>query len=243
MLDNIEGQKIPNVTFPTRQGDAWVNLSTEQLFAGKTVVVFALPGAFTPTCSSTHLPRYNELAGVLKENGVDDIICLAVNDTFVMNAWLADQEAANITVVPDGSGEFTQGMGMLVDKSDIGFGKRSWRYSMLVKDGVIEKMFIEPNQPGDPFEVSDADTMLNYINPVAKAPAAVALFTKPGCPFCAKAKQALQDKGIAFEEIVLGTDATSVSLKAITGQTTVPQLYVNGEHVGDSEAIIAFVSK
>ena len=243
MLDNIEGQKIPNVTFPTRQGDAWVNLSTEQLFAGKTVVVFALPGAFTPTCSSTHLPRYNELAGVLKENGVDDIICLAVNDTFVMNAWLADQEATNITVVPDGSGEFTQGMGMLVDKSDIGFGKRSWRYSMLVKDGVIEKMFIEPNQPGDPFEVSDADTMLNYINPVAKAPAAVALFTKPGCPFCAKAKQTLQDSGIAFEEIVLGTDATSVSLKAITGQTTVPQLYVNGEHVGDSEAVIAFVNK
>ncbi|WP_094751422.1 glutathione peroxidase [Psychromonas sp. CD1] len=243
MLDNIEGQKIPNVTFPTRQGDAWVNVSTDQLFADKTVVVFALPGAFTPTCSSTHLPRYNELARVFKENGVDDIICLAVNDTFVMNAWLADQEAENITVVPDGNGDFTKGMGMLVDKSDIGFGKRSWRYSMLVKNGVIEKMFIEPNQPGDPFEVSDADTMLNYINPVAKAPAAVTLFTKPGCPFCAKAKQALQDKNISFEEIVLGTDATSVSLKAITGQSTVPQLYVNGEHIGDSEAIIAYVNK
>jgi peroxiredoxin len=156
MLENIEGQKIPSVTFPTRQGDAWVNVTTDELFSGKTVVVFALPGAFTPTCSSTHLPRYNELAGVLKENGVDEIVCLSVNDTFVMNAWLADQEAENITVVPDGSGTFTDGMGMLVDKSDIGFGKRSWRYSMLVKDGVIDKMFIEPNQPGDPFEVSDA---------------------------------------------------------------------------------------
>lgn len=242
MLDNIEGQSVPNVTFPTRQGDEWVNVSTDQLFKGKTVVVFALPGAFTPTCSSTHLPRYNELAGVFKKNGVDDIVCLSVNDTFVMNAWLADQEAENITVVPDGTGAFAEGMGMLVDKSDIGFGKRSWRYSMLVKDGVIEKMFIEPNQPGDPFEVSDADTMLNYINPNAKAPAAVTIFTKPGCPFCAKAKAALKDNNIGFEEIVLGTDATTVSLRAVSGQTTVPQIFVDGKHLGDSEAAIAYAN-
>jgi glutaredoxin-like protein len=242
MLENIEGQKIPSVTFPTRKNDEWVNVSTDELFTGKTVVVFALPGAFTPTCSSTHLPRYNELAGVLKDNGVDDVVCMAVNDTFVMNAWLADQEAHNITVVPDGTGAFAEGMGMLVDKSDIGFGKRSWRYSMLVKDGVIEKMFIEPNQPGDPFEVSDADTMLKYINPNAKAPSAVTLFTKPGCPFCAKAKAALVASHIAFEEIVLGTDATTVSLRAVTGQTTVPQLYVDGKHLGDSDAVIAYVN-
>lgn len=242
MLENIEGQSVPSVTFPTRQGDEWVNVTSDELFKGKTVVLFALPGAFTPTCSSTHLPRYNELAGVFKENGVDDIICLSVNDTFVMNAWLADQEAENITVVPDGSGEFTDGMGMLVDKCEIGFGKRSWRYSMLVKDGVIEKMFIEPNQPGDPFEVSDADTMLKYINPNAQAPSAVSIFTKPGCPFCAKAKAALKENNIAFEEIVLGTDATSVSLKAITGQSTVPQIFVNGKHLGDSEAAVVFAN-
>lgn len=242
MLDNIEGQKVPAVTFPTRQGDEWVNVTTDQLFTGKTVVVFALPGAFTPTCSSTHLPRYNELASVFKSNGVDEIVCLSVNDTFVMNAWLADQEAENITVVPDGTGAFAEGMGMLVDKSDIGFGKRSWRYSMLVKDGVIEKMFIEPNQAGDPFEVSDADTMLKYINPNAKAPSAVALLTKPGCPFCAKAKAALKDNNISFEEIVLGKDATSVGLKAMTGQTTVPQIFVDGKHLGDSEAAIAYAN-
>ncbi|MFT6926865.1 MAG: glutaredoxin-like protein [Psychromonas sp.] len=241
MLDNIEGQKIPNVTFPTRQDDQWVNVSTDELFAGKTVVVFALPGAFTPTCSSTHLPRYNELAGVFKGNGVDDVVCFSVNDTFVMNAWLADQEAENITVVPDGNGTFAEGMGMLVDKSDLGFGKRSWRYSMLVKDGVIEKMFIEPNQPGDPFEVSDADTMLNYINPNVKAPAAATLFTKPGCPFCAKAKAALKENNIAFEEIILGKDATTVSLRAVSGQTTFPQLFVDGKHIGDSEAIVAYL--
>ncbi|PKG38821.1 glutathione peroxidase [Psychromonas sp. Urea-02u-13] len=243
MLNNIEGQSVPNVTFPTRQGDEWVNVTTDQLFKGKTVAVFALPGAFTPTCSSTHLPRYNELADVLKENGVDEVVCISVNDTFVMNAWLADQEAENITVVPDGNGEFTDGMGMLVDKSDIGFGKRTWRYSMLVKDGVIEKMFIEPNQPGDPFEVSDADTMLNYVNANAKAPEAVSLFTKPGCPFCAKAKAALKENNVRFEEIVLGTDATTVSLRAITGQTTVPQLFVGGKHIGDSEAVTAYFAK
>ncbi|MGJ8581286.1 MAG: glutathione peroxidase [Psychromonas sp.] len=240
MLDNIEGQRVPNVTFPTRQGDEWVNITTDQLFKNKTVVVFALPGAFTPTCSSTHLPRYNQLAAVLKENGVDEVVCLSVNDTFVMNAWLADQEAEYITVVPDGSGEFTEGMGMLVNKNDIGFGKRSWRYSMLVKDGVIEKMFIEPNQPGDPFEVSDADTMLNYINPNAKAPAAVALLTKIGCPFCDKAKAALKDNNIKFEEIILGKDATSVALKAMSGQTTVPQIFVDGKHLGDSDAAVAY---
>ncbi|WP_026958193.1 glutathione peroxidase [Aliagarivorans taiwanensis] len=235
MLENKEGQRVPQVVFHTREGDSWVDISSDELFANKTVVVFALPGAFTPTCSSTHLPRYNELADVLKQNGVDDIVCLSVNDTFVMNAWLADQEAEHITVIPDGSGEFTDGMGMLVDKADLGFGKRSWRYSMLVKDGVIDKMFIEPDVPGDPFEVSDADTMLNYLNPEAAKPSAISIVTKPGCPFCAKAKQLLHDKGMRFEEIVLGSDATSVSLKALSGRSTVPQVFIDGRHIGGSD--------
>jgi glutaredoxin-like protein len=242
MLENREGQNVPSVTFHTRQNDAWVDITTEQIFKDKTVVVFALPGAFTPTCSSTHLPRYNELAGVLKENGVDDIVCLSVNDTFVMNAWLADQEAENITVIPDGNGEFSEGMGMLVGKNDLGFGKRSWRYSMLVKNGVIEKMFIEPDVAGDPFEVSDADTMLNYINADAKKPSAISVISKPGCPFCAKAKQLLHDKGMAFEEVILGTDATSVSLKAISGRSTVPQVFVDGKHIGGSEELEAYLA-
>ncbi|WP_144391623.1 glutathione peroxidase [Pleionea sediminis] len=239
-LENKEGQRIPKVTFNVRVGDAFKPVTTDELFGGKTVVVFSLPGAFTPTCSSTHLPRYNELADVFKENGVDDIVCISVNDTFVMNAWLRDQEAENITVVPDGNGEFSEGMGMLVDKSDLGFGKRSWRYSMLVKDGVIEKMFIEPEKPGDPFEVSDADTMLSYINDKAVKPQAVSIFTKPGCPFCAKAKQLLMDRKIRFEEIILGQDATSVSLKAITGRNTVPQVFVGGKLIGGSEELDAY---
>lgn len=237
MLANHEGQKVPAVVFHTREGDAWKDVSTDELFKGKTVVVFSLPGAFTPTCSSTHLPRYNELARAFKQNGVDDILCVSVNDTFVMNAWKADQEAENITVVPDGNGEFSAGMGMLVDKDVLGFGKRSWRYSMLVKDGVVVKMFIEPEKEGDPFEVSDADTMLKYINPDWQDQPSVAVFTKPGCPFCAKAKQTLQDKGIKYEEIVLGKDATTVSVRAITGKASVPQVFIGGQYIGGSEAL------
>ena len=240
MLEDKTGQAVPQVTFRTRQGDEWVDVSTDDIFKGKTVAVFSLPGAFTPTCSSTHLPRYNELAGVLAENGVDDIVCLSVNDTFVMNAWLADQEAENIRVLPDGNGEFTDGMGMLVDKQDLGFGKRSWRYSMLVKDGIIDKMFIEPNKPGDPFEVSDADTMLAYVNPKALKPSAITVLTKPGCPFCIRAKQLLNDKHLRFEEVVLGKDISSTTLKAVSGRSTVPQVFIDGQHIGGSEELTAY---
>ncbi|MEO8630390.1 MAG: peroxiredoxin, partial [Betaproteobacteria bacterium] len=140
-LSSREGQRVPEVTFRVREDNEWKNKTTKELFDGKTVVVFSLPGAFTPTCSSTHLPRYNELAPVFYANGVDSILCISVNDTFVMNEWAQDQECENIVLIPDGNGEFTAGMGMLVDKSDLGFGKRSWRYSMLVKDGVVQKMF------------------------------------------------------------------------------------------------------
>ncbi|MFD2177012.1 glutathione peroxidase [Veronia pacifica] len=236
-LQSKEGQRIPNVTFPIRQGDSWANVSTDDLFAGKTVVVFSLPGAFTPTCSSTHLPRYNELQPVFKQHGVDEILCVSVNDTFVMNAWKADQDAENITFIPDGNAEFTRGMEMAVAKDEIGFGLRSWRYSMLVRDGIVEKMFIEPNEPGDPFKVSDADTMLAYIAPEHKLQESITVFSKPGCPFCAKAKQALIDKGLQYEEIILGKDATTVSLRAVTGKATVPQVFIGGKYIGGSEEL------
>ncbi|MBO3461871.1 glutathione peroxidase [Aetokthonos hydrillicola Thurmond2011] len=241
MLSNREGQRVPQVTFHTRQKDQWVDITTDELFAGKTVVVFSLPGAFTPTCSSTHVPGYNQLAKVFKENGVDDIICLSVNDAFVMNEWAKDQQAENIRLIPDGNGEFTEGMGMLVDKADLGFGKRSWRYSMLVKDGVIEKMFIEPEEPGDPFKVSDADTMLRYINPEAAKPNFVSLFAKIGCPFCARAKAMLKEHGMDYEEIVVGRDATMHSLKAVSGGSTVPQVFIDGKLIGGSEALAAYL--
>lgn len=234
-LEDQTGKTVPNVTFHTRQGDKWVDVTTADLFKDKTVIVFSLPGAFTPTCSSSHLPRYNELFSVFQQQGVDSILCVSVNDTFVMNAWKSDQNAENITFIPDGNTEFTRNMHMLVEKEELGFGPRSWRYSMLVKNGVIEKMFIEPEKPGDPFEVSDADTMLNYLAPGIKLQDSVSLFTKPGCMFCAKAKQLLQEKGVQYEEIILGQDATTVSLKAITGRTTVPQVFIGGRHIGGSD--------
>lgn len=168
------------------------------MFKNKTVVVFSLPGAYTPTCSSSHLPRYNELAAVLKENGVDSTICISVNDAFVMNEWKKDQEADNVTVIPDGNGDFTAGMGMLVDKADLGFGKRSGRYSMLVHDGLVKKMFIEPKKEGSPFEVSDADTMLKYLNPNAEPTQPVTTFSKAGCPHCAR-QGATPSRGVHYE--------------------------------------------
>lgn len=238
-LANHEGKRVPNVSFPVRVGNDWKTVTTDDLFKGKTVVVFSLPGAFTPTCSSTHLPRYNELAPAFKANGVDDILCVSVNDTFVMNEWAKDQESNNLTLVPDGNGEFTEGMGMLVDKAGLGFGKRSWRYSMLVKDGVVEKMFIEPEVEGDPFEVSDADTMLNYINPNAKKPEQIVVFTKPGCPFCAEAKDLLKSKGLEFIEVPLEHKNRGKILGAVSGEMTAPQVFINGKLIGGLDALKA----
>ena len=237
------GQQVPSVVFHTRQGDAWKDVSTDDLFKGKKVAVFSLPGAFTPTCSSTHLPRYNELAKEFFAGGVDSILCVSVNDTVVMNAWLADQEAENIVVVPDGNGDFTKGMGMLVSKEGLGFGDRSWRYSMLVNDGKIEKMFIEPEKEGDPFEVSDADTMLKFIDPEWKDQPSVSIITKPGCEFCAKAKALLTEKGLGYEEIVLGRDASVTSVRAITGKTSAPQVFIGGQYIGGSEELAAYFAK
>jgi glutathione-dependent peroxiredoxin len=237
MLQNREGQRVPAVTFRVRQDNEWRSVATDELFDGKTVVLFSLPGAFTPTCSSTHLPRYNELAPAFHANGVDAILCVSVNDTFVMNEWAKDQEAQNVVLIPDGNGEFTEGMGMLVDKSDLGFGKRSWRYSMLVRDGVVEKMFTEPEQPGDPFEVSDADTMLAYINANAKKPDQVAIFTREGCQYCSKAKALLADMGYDYAEIPLEHKTRSRIVGAVTGENTVPQIFVNGRHIGGLEGL------
>ncbi|SBO44449.1 peroxiredoxin [Cyanobium sp. NIES-981] len=169
-------ERVPSVTFKTRVRDEsipgpnpyrWQDLTTEEIFSGKRVVLFSLPGAFTPTCSSNHLPRYEELHEQFRAEGIDQIICLSVNDAFVMFQWGRHVGADKVFLLPDGNGEFTRKMGMLVDKSNLGFGLRSWRYSMLVDDGRIEKIFVEPdfgdNCPIDPFEVSDADTMLAYL--------------------------------------------------------------------------------
>jgi glutaredoxin-like protein len=238
-----EGKRVPDVSFRIRRDGDWATITTADIFAGKNVVVFSLPGAFTPTCSSTHLPRYNELAPVFAAQGIDTIVCISVNDPFVMDEWAKDQEAANVLLVPDGNGEFTEKMGMLVDKSDLNFGKRSWRYSMLVRDGTIEKMFVEPNEPGDPFKVSDADTMLRYINPNAKKPDQVAILTRDGCSFCAQAKEHLADAGYDYVEVALPHTIRTKAVGAIAGAQTVPQVFVNGRLIGGSSELEAFLKK
>jgi len=243
MPSNREGQRVPQVTFRTRVDNDWRNVTTDDIFRGKTVVVFSLPGAFTPTCSSTHLPRYNELAPAFRASGVDTIVCVSVNDPFVMEEWARDQECANVLLLPDGNGEFTAGMDMLVDKSDLGFGKRSWRYSMLVRDGVVEKMFIEPHKPGDPFEVSDADTMLAYLNPKAKKPDQVAIFTREGCSYCTKAKALLKNLGYDYAEVPLDHRIRTKVIGAVTGKGTVPQVFINGRYIGGYEELLAWSKK
>ena len=144
-------------------------------YCNKTVIVFSLPGAYTPTCSSSHLPRYNELAKVFKQNGVDDIICMSVNDAFVMNAWAKDQGIEKVKLIPDGNAHFTRSMGYLVRKSNLGFGERSWRYAAVVNDGVIEKIFVEEgfrdNADTDPYEASTPEAVLEYVKSTTAVPA------------------------------------------------------------------------
>lgn len=169
-------QPVPSVIFKTRVRDEsiegpnpfrWQDVSSDEIFAGRKVVVFALPGAFTPTCSGSHLPGFEEKYNEFKALGVDDIYCLSVNDAFTMYQWGKHQGVKNVKLLPDGSADFTEKMGMLVRKDNLGFGARSWRYSMLVEDGVITALFSEAGKcddcPTDPFEVSDADTLLNYL--------------------------------------------------------------------------------
>jgi glutaredoxin-like protein len=242
MFKNLEGKRIPDVTFRTRRDHEWLDVTSSEIFDGKTVVVFSLPGAFTPTCSSSHVPRYNQLVPKFKELGVDEVICVSVNDAFVMNEWQRAQNADRVTFLPDGNGEFTDGMGLLVGKEDLGFGRRSWRYSMLVRDGVVEKMFIEPEEPGDPFHVSDADTMIDYLEPGAQLPFDVAVFSREGCPFCVRAKGMLRDAGIEFEELVLNRDYTDRTLRAVSKNTTFPQVFVDGELIGGSDDLAEWLA-
>lgn len=169
-------KQVPSVVFKTRVRDEsiggdnpfrWEDVSTDSIFTNRKVVVLALPGAFTPTCSSTHLPGFEAKYEELKAQGVDEVYCLSVNDAFSMFQWAKQLGVEKVKMLPDGNGEFSREMGMLVKKENLGFGDRSWRYSMLVENGEISKVFSEAGQEDncetDPFECSDVDTMLDYL--------------------------------------------------------------------------------
>ena len=149
-------------------GGSWKDVTTKELFENKKIVLFSLPGAFTPTCSGQQLPAYDEAFEKFKELGVDDVYCISVNDAFVMNAWARDLQIKNVKMIPDGYGTFTRSMGMLVNKPAQGFGMRSWRYSALNDNMEVKRFNEEPgynnaSADDDPFEVSDADTMIQQI--------------------------------------------------------------------------------
>ena len=171
-----EGARVPDVVFKTRVRDEsvggenpyrWQDVTTADIFSGKRIVMFGLPGAFTPTCSSTHLPGFEAKYDEVKAQGIDEVYCVSVNDAFVMKKWADNLGVKKVKMLPDGNADFANGMGMLVSKRNLGFGDRSWRYSMVVNNGVIEKLCCEPGRmdecPNDPFEVSDVDTMLAYL--------------------------------------------------------------------------------
>ena len=166
MIDPI-GKSIPEVKFRVRELGDWVDTNTNTYFKDKRVVVFSLPGAFTPTCSNQQLPGYEKQASVFKAHGIDEIYCISVNDSFVMNAWAADQKLENVKVIPDGNGQFTEEMGMLVSKKDKCFGFRSWRYAMIINNGKIEQVFIEPGKEDDladdPYGISSPENVLKYL--------------------------------------------------------------------------------
>lgn len=188
--------RVPGVLFNTRVRDEkiegpnpyrWQNMTTDDYFSGKRVVVFSLPGAFTPTCSTYQVPGFEEQYDYIRTLGIDEVYCISVNDAFVMNAWAKAQGIVKIKMIPDGSGHFTRHMGMLVDKDNLGFGMRSWRYAMIVNDGMIEKMFIEPgkgdNSMTDPYGETAPQTVVKYL----EGRQAVELNNEPTVTFTASA--------------------------------------------------------
>jgi peroxiredoxin len=162
-----EGYQVPQVEFIFREDGQFITRTSSNLFDNKRVVIFSLPGAFTPTCSAYQLPGFEEKYEEFTALGIDAIYCLSVNDGFVMNAWAQDQNIEKVQLIPDGNAYFTRSMGYLVNKSNLGFGARSWRYAAVVDNGIIEKLFVEDgmrdNADTDPYEVSTPENVLNYL--------------------------------------------------------------------------------
>jgi glutathione-dependent peroxiredoxin len=233
------GAQVPSVDLAELKDGSVQRIQSEDLFAHRRVILFALPGAFTPTCSTAHVPGYSARLQDFKRAGIDEVICLSVNDPFVMDAWQRAEKADGLRFIADPYGEFTNSMGMAIDHRDAGLGTRSWRYSMLIDDGKIEAMFIEPDLPGDPFEVSDADTLWKHLRPNEKSTETVFMLARHGCQHCARAKELLTNRGISFEAIYLGDDLTMQGVRAASGKATVPQIFIGGKLIGGADQLAA----
>ena len=230
------GARAPDVELCRLDDNGRVErVRTGSLFAGRTLVVFALPGAFTPTCSAAHVPRFNQLADELAERGIDDIVCISVNDPYVMAAWASSLGAERIRFLADPDAAFSGALGLLADKRDAGLGTRSRRYALLVRDGIIEQSFVERDGPGDPFAVSDADTLLAYLDPEAPALVSIAVVARRGCPHCVRAKRLLEARHLPFETIELDERVTISTVRALTGRSTVPQVFMQGRLIGGAD--------
>lgn len=238
-----EGSTIPDVEMYRFHDGAVQRVSAQELFGHGRVIAFALPGAFTPTCSTAHVPGFVARADDFRKLGISDIVCISVNDPYVMDAWQDAEKARGITFVADPEGEFTRAMGMLVDKRDAGLGMRSWRYSMLVNDGRIGKMFVEPQVSGDPFEVSDAETMLRHLRPNHTGPGAILMLAREGCPHCRRAKQLLTDRGLAFEAVHVGDELSMRGVAAASGKAQVPQVFVDGKLIGGADQLAQYLER
>jgi glutaredoxin-like protein len=241
--DSRVGSKIPSVDVAEFRDGGVQHIKTAEFFAGRRVVVFALPGAFTPTCSTAHVPGYVARLKDFHDAGIDDVVCLSVNDPFVMDAWQRAEKAEGIRFIADPFGEFTEAMAMPVDHRKESLGVRSRRYSMLVDNGTIETMFVEADVPGDPFEVSDADTMWKYLRPDSKATGSAFMLARHGCPHCARAEALLTESGIHFEAVHLNDDLTMQGVKAASGASTVPQVFIDGTLVGGADQLETYLGR
>lgn len=233
----LEKTTFPDVELQIRRDGKWGAIKTGEFMKDKRVVLFGLPGAFTPTCSSSHVPRYQELFSAFNDAGVDDVVCVSVNDAFVMDAWQKAQGATDLTFFPDGNGALTKALDMWVDKQDLGFGGRSWRYAMVVNNGVIEKAFVEPKEPGDPFHVSDADTVYKYVTDGKAPPPSVSLIGRDNCAHCVRAKHMLKEAGLSYSEV----EASPQRLLAFAGKTTTPQVFIDGNHIGGADELATWL--
>jgi len=233
----LAGRPFPDVTL--RLADPpHEKIGSRAFVAGERVALIGLPGAFTPTCTGLHVPRFEELADDLADAGVERILCTAVNDAFVMDAWRRALGTTRIEYAGDGNGDLHRELGLLRDMREDGMGERARRYTMLIRDGTIERAWIEPDEEGDPFEVTTADVMLQYLRPEAH-PLDVMVFTRPDCAWSRRALQALDAAHIPYRTAEVGPRG----LRGVAGSQTTPQVFVGGQHIGGCEDLEAWLRK